>query len=477
MEMCRRWQAGTGLIAFTEYTYEGAAGLFGGHYRAARHHREIAAHLERVERGEIDRLILLMPPRHGKTELAARRFPAWALGRRPGRQIITASATAETASDIGRSVRNLIESSRYRAVFPGVRLAEDSQAKNRWHTDAGGQFYALGIGGQIYGHGADIAIIDDPMGSWADAQSAPERKRVWEWYQGSVYNRLLPGGAIILIGHRTHEDDLAGMVLRSGSDDWTVVELKAISDDGEALWPEAYPLDALERIRANTMPRMWSALYQQSPAPDEGGYFRDEWLRIETPPDTATLAVYGASDYAVTEGGGDYTSHIVVGLDQSGRMYVLDVWRRQARPDVSIEAFCDLIAKWKPLKWGEERGQIKASLGPFLERRMRERKVYVQREAYPSKREKAVRAQSIRARMALSGLYLPPEPAWADELRSELLTFPGGRHDDQVDALSLIGLMLDDMVTGRKPPQSKPKRESGYRPLDDSGSMNPILIM
>lgn len=395
--------------------------------------------------------MLLVPPRHGKSELASIRLPAWFLGRQPHKQFLSVSATEGLASDFGRAVRNTISSPEYRAVFD-TRLSEDSQAKGKWHTSDGGIYYALGIGGSVLGRGGDCILIDDPYASMQDAMSELTRKNVWDWYTGTAYNRLMPGGSIVVINHRMHEDDLCGRLLAqqgAGGDRWEVVELPAINDAGEALWPDAYPIETLERIRKNTQPRFWSALYQQRPAPEEGDYFKSDWLRpYDKAPDPKTLRIYGGSDYAVTADGGDFTVHAVVGLDPEGRMYLLDLWRKQAASDVWVEAFCDLVIKHKPIGWAEEQGQIKSGVGPFLDRRQRERRAYVSRDQFPTRGDKAVRAQSIRGRMALEGLYVPINASWYADLRSELLSFPAGKHDDQVDALGLVGQLLDKMLSG-----------------------------
>lgn len=470
-ELLRRTDAAESLIAFTEYTFE--------RYRTSGHHRVVAEHLERVERGEVDRLMLLMPPRHGKSELASRRFPAWYLGRHPEKQIACVSASEPLSQDFGREVRNLIQSDEYRAIFD-VLLAEDSQAKGKWHTKQGGIYYALGIGSQFMGRGADVLLIDDPFASMADALSEVERKNVWDWYSGTAYNRLQPNGAIVLINHRMHEDDLSGMLLAqqaSGGDRWEVVELQAINDDGEALWPEAYPIEALERIRRNTQTRFWSALYQQRPAPEEGDYFKADWLRwCDVLPPKAQMQFYGGSDYAVTANGGDYTVHAVIGLDPDGRMYLVDLWRRQAASDVWVEAFCDLVKEWKPLGWAEEKGQIAAGVGPLIDRRSRERSAYVAREQFPVRADKAVRAQSIRGRMAMEGLYIPRGAPWAAELRSELLHFPAGKHDDQVDALGLIGQLLDVLVSGSVAKDQPRQRPKDYGRRRSPGASHPMTL-
>ena len=430
------------LIAFTEHTFP--------RYRTGRHHERIAHELEAVERGEVDRLMLLLPPRHGKSELASKRFPAWYLGRNPEKQVLSVSATAELAADFGREVRNILASERYQSLF-SVRLAEDSQAKGKWHTDAGGIYYSVGVGGALLGRGADIMTIDDPYSSMDEAQSETVRRKVYDWFTGTAYNRLQPGGAIVLINHRMHEDDLTGMLLEqeaAGGDAWKVVELPAISDEGEALWPEAYPIEALERIRANTLPKFWSSLYQQKPTPDEGDYFKREWFKwYITPP--KHLRIYGASDYAVTGKGGDYTVHVVAGVDPEDNLYILDIWRSQSESNVWIETFLDLVHQHKPMAWGEEAGQIIKSLGPFIDKRMRERKVYCYRQQVTSTGDKPTRARSFQARAAMGKVYLPINAPWVPDLMHELLIFgAGAKHDDQVDALGLIGRMLDTMVSG-----------------------------
>jgi predicted phage terminase large subunit-like protein len=461
-ELLVRRKARDSLVKFTEFTY--------GRYQAASIHYRIAEALERVERGEIDRLMLLVPPRHGKSELASRRFPAWYLGRHPERQFISASAGRDLAEDFGRDVRNLLQTVEYGALFP-TTLAEDSMAKGRWNTVQGGSYYAVGVGSQIMGRGGHVILIDDPFGSMNDARSEAERKNVWSWYQGSVYNRLEEKGAIVVINHRMHEDDLTGKLLaemQAGGDQWEVVELKPDMDAGIAVWPEKYPLEVLERIKRNTDPRDWSALYLQNPVPEEGNYFKADWLRVcQTLPPLHSMSVYGASDYAVTSQGGYYTVHVVVGIDPENRMYVLDVWRRQCTPEVWIDVYCDLVKKWKPAFWAEETGQISSGLGPFLLSRSRERQAYTGRERFPVRHDKAVRSQSIRGRMALQGLYVRPKESWYSDMMAELLAFPHGKHDDIVDALGLVGQLLDKVHKGTRLQRDVRKEmDRAYRPAE-----------
>jgi predicted phage terminase large subunit-like protein len=285
----------------------------------------------------------------------------------------------------------------------------------------------------IAGFRAKIGIIDDPVRSRQDADSELIRDRTWEWYINDFRTRLVPEARQILIQTRWHEDDLAGRALQHG--DWHVLSLPALAeaDDplgrepGEPLWDDdayGYGGQLLELAR-DTPARTWSALYQQRPAPEEGDYFKADWLRwCDVLPPKAQMQFYGGSDYAVTADGGDYTVHAVIGLDPEGRMYLVDVWRKQAASDVWVEAFCDLVKEWKPLGWAEEKGQIAAGVGPLIDRRSRERSAYVAREQFPVRADKAVRAQSIRGRMAMEGLYIPRGAPWAAELRSELLHFP-----------------------------------------------------
>lgn len=433
------------LLRFTEYTNP--------LYRRAQHHEQIAAKLEAVERGEIDRLMIFMPPRHGKSELASKRFPAWCLGRDPSRQIIAASYNSDLANDFGRNVRNLVAEPEFGQVFPGVSLAPDSQAANRMNTNHRGAYVAAGVGTAVTGRGAHIALIDDPFKDREEADSERRRDVVWDWYRSTLYTRLMPGGAIVLIQTRWHEDDLAGRLLEQEADQWEVLELPALDAAGKALWPEWYDAPTLERIRNTIGPREFSALYQQRPQPDEGTFFQrgwfDGWDRLPT-----SLRFYGSSDYAVTDGGGDYTVHRVWGIDANGDIYRVAGWRGQTASDEWIERKLDLIAKWKPLAWFGEGGVIQKAVEPMLKRRMRERNTHCRLEWLPSVADKPTRARSFQAMAATGRVHFE---AGAD--LSEFLVFPAGKHDDEVDTASLIGRAIDQahpaIVTGN--PDKKPR--------------------
>jgi predicted phage terminase large subunit-like protein len=427
----RAAKARRGLIAFTEYTAP--------QYVSAAHHQLIARRLEAVERGEIDRLMIFMPPRHGKSELASKRFPAWCLGRDPSRQIIAASYNSDLASDFGRNVRNIVASPEFGEVFPGVALAADSQAANRMNTNKGGAYVAAGVGTAITGRGADIALIDDPFKDREEADSERRREAVWDWYRSTFYTRLMPGAAICLIQTRWHADDLAGRLLEQQPDQWTVLDLPAISNAGEALWPEWYDVPALERIKASIGQREWSALYQQQPQPDEGTFFQRGWFNEWQLP-LPKLRIYGTSDYAVTDGRGDWTVHRVWGVDPDDNIYRLDGWRGQTPADQWIDAKLDLIAKHKPHAWFGEAGVIQKAVEPMLIRRMRERGVRCRMEWVSSIHDKATRARGFQARASMGNVFIEPG---ADI--SEFLVFPAGKHDDEVDVASLMGRVLDQV--------------------------------
>lgn len=447
-ERARR-RARANLMAYVTATYSG--------YEAAAHLTETAELLEALERGDIDRLMITMPPRHGKSLLTSQRFPAWYMGRRPRDEIIHASYGGELVAGFGRRLRNLMAHQDHLEIFPEVGLSADSKAANLWHTSSDGVYCAAGVGGAITGRGAHLLLIDDPVKSREEAESERMRERVWDWYQNDAYSRLMPGGRVVIISTRWHEDDLSGRLLesqRSGGDQWTVLHHPALDADGEPLWPERYDSEALDRIRANVGPRAWQALYQGDPTPEDGSYFTAENIRRGMPPPTNTMRIYGASDYAVTEDAGDWTVHIVVGLDPEGKLWVLDLWRQQTTPDRWLPALIELMRRWRPLLWAEETAQIEKAVGPFLNRGQREAGAYVRRMQFSSARAKDVKARAIQGYIFLHGLWLPEFASWSATVEQEALKFPRGKNDDIVDCLSLVGRMLEALEVGRERPVS-----------------------
>ncbi|MBS1725039.1 MAG: terminase family protein [Armatimonadetes bacterium] len=444
-------------------------------FEPAPHHALLVAELEALERGDCDILLVEMPPGSAKSTYVNFLFPAWCMARRSALNVLTASHSSELAERWGRRTRNLLAAS---ATLLSVGVSPDSGAAYRWSTTSASEYYAVGVGVGIMGFRADLGIIDDPFGSREDAESKRIRDKIWEWYTNDFSSRLKPGAKRVIMHQRFHEDDLAGRIvaqLDALGKPYRRLKIRAEATDndplgrtpGEMLWddPKGYDYGRFLRDRKlESDPRTWSALYQQEPTPETGDYFRREWLvPVENMPKAVDLRVYGGSDYAVTADGGDYTVHAVIGLDADETPYLLDLWRKQASSDVWVESWCDLVLKWEPLEWAEELGQIKSGVGPFLDKRARERRAYCVRSQFPTRGDKAVRAQSIRGRMAMRGLRIPAHALWRAEFEAELLRFPAGVHDDQVDALGLVGQLLDKMIGASRPKVEKPSNVDSYR--------------
>ncbi len=437
-ELLSRRRARRSTLEFTRYTTP--------RWSDGKIHREICVQADRVVRGEIDRLLLLCPPQHGKSEIISRRLPAYILGLNPTEDIISASATSDLAEGFGRDVRNCIGSQEYRNVFPDTQLAEDSQAKGKWNTRQGGGYYAVGVGGQLFGRGG-MAIVDDPFGSWADAQSELQRQKVWDWYQGTLYNRIRPGKPIIVIQHRMHEDDLAGRLIekqKQGGDKWEIINLPALIDDPP--WIERYDSAALQRIRDNTDPRQWSALYLQNPTPDEGTFFKREWFEFFDPAKQVGYA-YTTGDFAVTEDGGDWTE-LATHKYLNQTIYLgCEGWRGQTSADVWIERLLDQFGRFKPMCFYGESGPIRRSIEPFLIRRMRERRTFCRLEWLTRGHDKATMARPLQA-MAAGGRVKIADTEYGHHLLNQLLQFPAGKLDDAVDMAALLPLAIDQSNPG-----------------------------
>ena len=412
-----------------------------------RHHKVMADAFERVANGELKRLIINMPPRHTKSEFASFLFPAWFLGRYPEKKIIQTAHTAELAVGFGRKVRNLISQEDFQSVFPGIELSSDSKAAGRWNTNKRGDYFAIGVGGAVTGKGADVLIIDDPHSEQEAALGAynPEvYEKVYEWYTSGPRQRLQPGGAIIIVMTRWSTRDLTGKIIKSvtqkeGVDDWEVIELPAIMPSGDPLWPEFWPLDQLESLKAELPVAKWSAQYQQDPTSEEGALIKREWWREwekDSPPpceaiiqswDTAFLKTQRADYSACTTWGVFYWP------DDDGKsqpnLILLDAYKEKLEfPDLKRAAY-DKYWEYEPDQMIVE---AKAAGSPLIFE-LRAMGIPVT-EFTPSRGQDKIARVNAVSDLFASGVIWCPATRWADEVIEECAAFPTGDHDDLVDS-------------------------------------------
>lgn len=415
------------------------ARLMRRNYQTAEMHWRIGKALQRVEAGEIDRLMIFCPPRHGKSTITSLAFPAWYLGRNPDKRIIAASYGDALARGFGRGARNLIGLPLYQRLFPGIGVARDSAAADAWSlVGRDGGYVATSVGGAITGLGADVLIIDDPIKGREEADSQVIRDKTWAWYTDDAYTRLEHGGSIVVIQTRWHEDDLAGRLLaeqEAGGDQWTVLSLPALSDAGEPLWPEKYDEQALERIKQSVSARTFSALYQQRPAPAEGGLFKAVWFKRRyelLPEDRPRWIVVQAIDTAYREGVANDYSAIGTWATDGISYYLLDQWRgRVDFPSLVAEAE-QRYWRWKP-----RIVLIEDAVNglPLIQSLKRNSAVPVL--AVKAKGSKEARADAITPLFESDRVVLPQHALWLSDWISEHLSFPQGTHDDQVDTTSM----------------------------------------
>jgi predicted phage terminase large subunit-like protein len=438
---------------------------FNPDYAAGWVHKDICRRLEKfsndVAEKKSPRLMLFMPPRHGKSTLASIGYPAWHLGRHPDHEFIACSYSGSLSMGFSRKVRQLLREPTYKTAFK-TRLDPDSQSAEAWLTTSGGGFVAAGVGGGITGKGAHVLVIDDPVKNREDAESQNNRDSNWDWYTSTAYTRLAPGGGVLVILTRWHDDDLAGRLLKAGGDggdEWEVVSYPAIAEEdeefratGDALHKERYDEKALDRIRKAVGPRDWSALYQQNPVADDGDYFTRDMIQYfgNDDVDVDRMRYYCAWDLAIgKKDRNDYSVGMVAGIDENDQLFIVDVIRGRFDGFELVEQILDLYETWKPSIIGIEKGHIEMALGPFLEKRVKERGLH---EAYfkdlkTGRRDKEARARAIQGRMQQGMVFLPKDELFTGPLVAELLRFPNGVHDDQVDALAWLGLMMSEFAT------------------------------
>jgi len=412
-----------------------------------RHHGIMADAFERVANGELKRLIINMPPRHTKSEFASYLFPAWFLGRYPEKKIIQTAHTAELAVGFGRKVRNLINQEDFQEVFPGINLSSDSKAAGRWNTNKRGDYFAIGVGGAVTGKGADVLIIDDPHSEQEAALGAynPEvYDKVYEWYTSGPRQRLQPGGAIIVVMTRWSVRDLTGSIMKSatqrdGADEWEVIELPAIMPSGDPLWPEFWPLDQLEALKAELPVSKWSAQYQQDPTSEEGALIKREWWQeweSDSPPPCEAIIQSWDTAFLKTQRA-DYSACTTWGVfhypNEQGEtvpnLILLDAYKEKLEfPELKRAAY-EKYWEYEPDQMVVEK---KASGAPLIFE-LRAMGIPVT-EFTPSRgQDKIARANAVSDLFA-SGVIWAPPTRWAEEVIEECAAFPAGEHDDLVDS-------------------------------------------
>lgn len=459
----------------------------------AAHHLLLCNELQDVADGRTPNLMVLMPPGSAKSTYVDVVFVPWFMGKYPRRNVILASYASNIARKQGRRARQLIRSKSYANLFPDAALSAASSAADEWALTTGGEYMAGGLLGGLTGNRAALGLLDDPIAGREEAESETVRQKIWDAYVDDFCSRLIPGAPQVMVLTHWHQADPAGRILpadwdgQSGWFDgrdgrrWKVLCLPAISDRagdplgrkiGESLWPEWFgratgnPEDHWKPFRTNA--RTWASLYQQRPAPEEGSFFERDWFnRYEPGTHPKHLNKYGASDYAVTDGGGDYTTLRIWGVDPDSDLWMLPGgYRAQASSDKWIESQIDLIRDHKPFAWFGEAGVIQKAIEPALTRRMRERKTYCRLEWLPSISDKPTRARGFQARAAMGKVWIPSGPE-GDAFIDELIRFPAGAHDDDVDNASLIGRALDEAHPAIAPPAKKERRRDMWDGEDE----------
>lgn len=453
-------------------------------YDAGWVHEDICRRMERfvqaVAKGEEPRLLLMCPPRMGKSEIASRHLPAWVLGQHPDWEIIAASHTSSLTLSFSRYIRDLLRDPAYQTVFPNGRLDPSSQSIENWNTTSGGGYLAAGVGTGITGRGAHILLLDDLCKDLEAADSPTISDNTWEWYGSTAYTRLAPGGGVLGVMTWWSENDWAGRiqkVMESGEGDrFEIVRYPAINEDGDeyilehlpaepirqfskdeivpegarltrkhntAVHPARYTTEAMLRIKRNLIAtgqkRVWQALYQQNPTPDDGLFFTKEMFRYAPAlPSQHRCRVYQSWDFAISSTNeSDYTVGTTLYQDEHDNLFVADVRRFRSSDSIYIiDTILDYAAEWKATLLGFEDGQIWKAMQSQFDKRCSERKHYPSYEILKPLTDKMVRAHPLRGRMQAGKIWFLDKAPWLTELINEMTRFPAGKHDDQIDSLA-----------------------------------------
>ena len=425
-------------ISFAKQVYPG--------FKVGPQHRKLAKIFQDVIEGKKKRVIINIAPRMGKSEFSSYLFPAYFLGKYPDKKIIMATHTAGLSEDFGRRVRNLIESDEYKEVFPNTVVADDQKAAGKWSTGAGGQYYAVGVGGALAGRGADLFVIDDPHSEQdIKVNSRAAFDNAWSWFQTGPLQRLMPGGAIIVIMTRWSLIDLTGRLIdynikNPDSVPWELVELPAILDAGtdheKSLWPAQWPLELLQATRQQLDPRYWNAQYMQNPTSDMAALIsRKDWkIWDKEDPPKCEYVIQSWDTAHETKTTSDYSACTTWGVwynnedKNNPNLILLDAFKdRLTFPELKIAALKH-YKEWKPDAFIVEK---KAAGAPLIQE-LRMIGIPVQ-EFTPSRgNDKMVRLNAV-ADLFTSGKVWAPDTRWAKEVIEEIASFPVGEHDDFVD--------------------------------------------
>lgn len=426
------------VLGLARMSLSGYAPLIFQRFEVARHHSKLISKLEAVERGELKRLMVFMPPRHGKSLISTQIFPAWYLGRNPEKSVITATYSQDLSDDFGRNVRNFVNDPYTHAVFPELQIAEDSNSMKRFMTSAGGAYYAVGRGAAITGRGAHLLLIDDPIKDMEEARSENVRRTLHDWYSSVAYTRLQAGGAIVIIQTRWHHDDLAGWLLREHPEEnWEVLNLPAIAEadgdgrkEGEALWPEHFSAEFLQGVKTGAGGAVWAALYQQRPTAAEGEVFKREWWQrySELPPFRRIVQSWDTAFKTGSEN--DYSVCTTWGQTKTG-YYLLHAWRGRVEFPQLKRQLVTLAQEWKPSAILIE---DKAS-GQSLIQELKHGSPYPIL-AIKVDKDKLARAYSSSPLVEAGKVFVPASASWLGDLLYELSSFPAGAHDDCVDSVT-----------------------------------------
>lgn len=425
------------FLDFINHVYPG--------YKVGPHHLRLIQIFEDIANGKKKRVIVNIAPRHGKSELISYLAPAWFLGRFPQKKIIMSSHTADLAIDFGRRVRNLVGSSEYKDIFPQVTLQADSKSAARWGTNFKGEYFAIGVGGALAGRGADLFIIDDPHSEQEAKTGRPEVfLPAWEWFQSGPLQRLMPGGAIVVVMTRWSKLDLTGMIVNQMEkhddvDKWEVVEFPAITDEGEPLWPEFWPLDELLAKKAGLDPRYWNAQYMQKPTSQEGALIKREWWKIwdKDDPPQCEFTIMSLDAAQETNNRADYNALTTWGVFFNEEMnnyniiLLNSIKKRMEFPE--LKKLCiEEYKEWEPDSFIVE----KKSNGAALYQEMRRMGIPAA-EYTPGKGQDKISRVNAVSDLFSSGIVWCPDRRWAKEVMEECNDFPSGANDDLVDSTTL----------------------------------------